>query len=313
MTMWDLLASLPRLEVLIRHVYWRNPRLKGLLGAIRRNPQPRESLKRVDEGRIWETLRDLGVKRGDILVVHSDYAQLRRTEKTPAAIVESLRGVVGPEGTLGMPTIPLLRGEPSGHDRLVVDVSSLVLEYDPRRAPAATGALPNALLMNREAVRSLHPLNTMGAIGAEAKDMVQSDLDGDRPLPCGVQSAWYYCYKRNAKVVALGVDMAHSLTMIHVAEDANEERWTPRGWYRDRHFRIKCAGNERSATVRERHPRWAMYFAERRMDRDLRRAGIIVGKNVGGIRVDVAQSRPLVDYLAKRGETGYPYYCLPRL
>lgn len=313
MTVWDLLASSPRFEVLVRQIYWRNPRLRRVFGLVRRDSHRGATASPADGGRIWEMLRDLGVGQGDIVVVHSAYSQLRRTGETPAAIVESLRALVGPEGTIAMPTIPMLKGEPSGHQRMVADVSGLVLDYDPRRSPAATGALPNALLMRPGAVRSLHPLNTMGAVGAEAESMMKSDLDGHQPLPCGEQSPWHYCYRHNAKIVALGVDMAHSLTMIHVAEDAREERWAARDWYRERRFRIHTAGSIRVAVVRERHPRWAMYFAERRMDRDLRQTGIIAGGEIDGIRVDVAGSKALVDYLFERVDTGYPYYCLPRL
>ena len=59
----------------------------------------------------------------------------------------------------------------------------------------------------------------MAALGPLAEQIIKNNLDGYEPLPCGVNSSWKFCADNNAKILALGVDMAHSLTMIHVAEE----------------------------------------------------------------------------------------------
>src|SRR5437867_1997900 len=78
-----------------------------------------------------------------------------------------------------------------------------------------TGVLPTDLMKVPGAKRSLHPLNSVVAHGPHAEDMLRDNLTGERPFACGPGSSWDYCRQHAAKVVALGVDMAHSLTMIH--------------------------------------------------------------------------------------------------
>lgn len=313
MKLRKLLGSSPYFEVLVRNLYWRNPTLVRLMqNTLRRRSDTKSAEARISIKDLTDRLIALGVKEGDLLVVHSDYQSLKRTGESPSAIIEALRTCVGSSGTIAMPAIPLLKGQPKAVDLFKSDVSELLLDYNVQSSPAWTGAIPNALIKYPGAIRSLHPLNTMAAVGAMAESMMVGNLEGHKPLSCGLHSPWYFCYQRNAKVVALGVDMAHSLTMIHVAEDMNEEVWSRRGWYRDRLFRVTNGEDRKVVTVRERHPKWAMFFAERTLSRDLLREKILTqSESVPGVSVALLESKPLVDYLTARNRRGYPYYLVP--
>ena len=309
-----IFAVSPYVEVVGRRIYWRSDFLIKRVAAMRARqkgeakkaaPPPRTSIARV-----VENLGRRGVGPGDILVVHSAFKAISEGSK-PRQVLDALKALVGDSGTIALPAIPLFADAPSGTERINADVSSLVLDYDPLTTPAWTGVLPNELMKVPGARRSLHPLNAVVAWGPHADAMLAKNLTGDRPTPCGPSSSWNYCREHGAKIAALGVDMAHSLTMIHVAEDVLDDRWPVPGWYRDRRFRIKTAQGWEEHRVRERHPRWSMHYAERTLDKDLLRERLLTVEVVDQVPVGLLGAGPLVDYLNSRNSKGYPYYLVP--
>ncbi|WP_116811569.1 AAC(3)-IV family aminoglycoside N-acetyltransferase [Steroidobacter cummioxidans] len=57
-------------------------------------------------------LRDLGVKRGGVLLVHTSFRAVRPIEGGPLGLIEALRDALGPDGTLVMPSWTELDDEP---------------------------------------------------------------------------------------------------------------------------------------------------------------------------------------------------------
>lgn len=309
-----IMAVSPWVEVAIRTAYWRLPSARALMTRMQNRrartpeaPVPRESLPLL-----IDAIRALGVGAGDILIVHSDLDLLRRFPVRPAELNAALIELLGPDGTLVMPAYPIFAEEPKGQDRLTADVSGLVLRYDPRRTPIWTGLLPHALMRTAGARRSALPINSLVALGRHAEAMFATELDGECPLPCGRQSAWFYCLEHGAKILGLGLDLPHSLTMNHVAEDAYAEQWPVPDWYRDRRFEIVLSdGRSIEKCVRERHPRWAMNYAERTLARELREAGIFRDAEIAGIRLEYLEAREHVAFLNARKARHYPYYIFP--
>ncbi|HEY3821373.1 MAG TPA: AAC(3) family N-acetyltransferase [Polyangiaceae bacterium] len=308
----QIMAVSPYVEVAVRNIYWRSEFLVRKVTAMRgKRPDAKQPLAvRIAIGRVLDNLARRGVAEGDILVVHSGYKAVS-VGNTPRAVNEALRALVGPEGTLVMPAIRLFADVPSGVARMKADVSTVVSEYDPDKTPVWTGVLPVDLLKVPEAHRSLHPLNSVVAWGPHAEAMMRNNLEAERALPCGPGSSWNYCREHGAKIAAVGVDMCHNLTMIHVAEDMQGERWCVPGWYRERRFRIRTKAEWEEHTVRERHPRWAMHYAERTLDKDLRREGLLTVEDVDGVPVSLLDAGALVEYLNSRNASGYPYYVVP--
>jgi len=50
-------------------------------------------------------LRDLGVERGGVLVVHTAFSKVRPIDGGPLGLIEALRAALGPDGTLVMPSM----------------------------------------------------------------------------------------------------------------------------------------------------------------------------------------------------------------
>ena len=300
----------PLLEITLKNLVWRIGwlyRLGERLSGRKTRGHHAKSARRINFDRIIECLASWGVGEGDILIVHSSMAALKSTRLTEREIIGRLRDLVGSSGTLAMPAIPKISGEPIGLDMLDERNYESVFEYDVQKSLPWTGQLPKVLMKCEGSRRSRHPLNSMVALGPHAEPMMHGNLEYELPTACGRGSSWENCYKHSAKIVALGVDLAHSLTMIHVAEDAFESAWPVKNWYRIRTYRIIDGDFRRTVRVRERRHTWSIFYAERSFSRDMRQLGIASDCVVDGLPIAYCASSQLVEYLNSRKNQAYPY------
>jgi aminoglycoside 3-N-acetyltransferase len=311
----NMFAKFPQVEIASRLIYWKWPLAHNLLKKAARHVKTPDggaaaapASATVNLKELHDALREMGILIGDILIVHSSMKSLSCTGATPEQVIDMLQDLVGSEGTLVMPAIPRYREALTGPERLTADLSDSIWTYDVQRTPPWTGALPHKLMKMPQARRSRFPLNGVVARGKHAHDMLARELLVADSTPCGPNSAWAYCSQYNAKILALGVDLTHSLTMIHVAEDCAENTWPIANWYRTRKFLIKDNGKEELVRVRERHPKWAIHYAERRLGADLARSGISKSSQLGSLSIALLESTSLLSYLQNRKSSGYPYY-----
>jgi len=306
-----IMGRFPRFEVLVRHLYWRSPVIVRWYNRRGKKTAPDKS-PATSSARFIRHLESCGIGDGNLIIVHSRYRSLTSSNETPSQIIADLLSLIGHDGTLAMPAIPKFDEAPEITKRMTADVSNLTAYYDPKMTPSSTGVLPNVLMKWDGSFRSSHPLNSMVAVGPKAEAMMRHNLKGYAPLPCGLNSSWYYCYQNDAKIIAVGVDLAHSLTMIHVAEDVLEDAWVVPNWYRMRRFIINIGNQDVTVTVRERHPMWAMYYAERKLSRDLIKAGITTKTRIDDVNIEICSAQALVSFLNSRNGNGYPYYMVPK-
>ncbi|MFM1751257.1 MAG: aminoglycoside 3-N-acetyltransferase [Actinomycetota bacterium] len=170
---------------------------------------------------ISQDLRNLGVKAGDVLVVHTSLSSLGWVAGGGAAVVDALLATVTPSGTVSMPAHSGDWSDPSGWANPPVPSSwwREIVEGRPAFDPYATplremGAVAENLLMRRETLRSSHPLHSHMANGLHAEQIVADhsldDSFGDRS-PLG------RLYDLGAKVLLLGVGHGQN-TSLHLAE-----------------------------------------------------------------------------------------------
>lgn len=310
MNLKKILASSPWVELAIRTIYWRSNFINTILAPRAKKLQSTKNTitnKKIDFKKITEALIDLGVEKGKIVIIHSSGTALKATGLSPDQICDSLIEFIGPEGTLAMPAIPAYPEEPLGPSRLTDEICKKKLTYDVQLSPTWTGALPRSLMKHKNSIRSRHPLNSMTAVGRQAYSMMENNISGEEPLPCGINSSWKYCADNNASIVFLGVEAAHNLTMIHVVEDSWPEEWTIYDWYRRRTFKIKDGDFEKDITIRERRPHWAINYSERTLQKDLISNNILKITEVDGLHIEVCKSSELIKFLSKKKRSGYPY------
>ena len=122
----------------------------------------------------------------------------------------------------------------------------------------------------------------MVSIGKLASNMMENNIQTDNLSSCGPNSSWNFCFENNADIIGIGIDLVHSLTMIHVAEETIN--WPIKNWYIDRSFKI--IDNEKIVylKIKDRNPKWGKkHFAERTLYKDLINNNILKIINNNGI------------------------------
>ena len=163
----------------------------------------------TDQLRIF--LHDLGLKNGDVVLVHSSYNKFEGYTGKPMEVIEAIQDIVGQEGTLLMPTMPF-----SG---TAIDYIRSGKPFDVRRSPSRMGLLTELFRRMPDVVRSVHPTHPVAAWGALAQSMI-----ADHHLcntPCGRQSPFGKLLDHNGRILFLGTGIG-VLTFLHTLEEILE-------------------------------------------------------------------------------------------
>ncbi len=308
MNIKKIFELLPWFEVISRNLFWRFSFFQDLASTLNNSKKKLVKQKFFTGQQLVRTLLNAGINEKDILVVHSSMQALKPMGLIPEEIIELLISQLCPHGTIVCPSFPIYANEFQGKDRVSKDISNLTFVYDVQKTRSWTGDLGRALMKVPGARRSIHPLNTIVAYGKSLNEIFANEEFTNLDLPCGPNSTWASLAGMNAKIIMLGVDLAHSLTMIHVAEDCFESEWPIKKWYRNRHFKILNKDEVRFVTVRERHPKWSMSYAERKLSRDLFKEGIAKKTTVGSLDITIVESKLLLNFLYGKRKKAYPYY-----
>ncbi len=166
-------------------------------------------------------LLDLGVAGGSTLVVHSSLSSLGWVCGGPVAVVTALRDVLGPEGTLVVPTHSADLSDPARWERPPVPetwwsvIRDTMPAFDADLTPTrAMGRIADTARHLPGAVRSTHPAYSFTAIGPQA-----ADVTAGHALSNGFDEASppARLYDLDADILLLGVGHANN-TSLHLAE-----------------------------------------------------------------------------------------------
>ena len=171
-------------EVFGRQVYWRMPWLRKALKRFRRVPTG--PIQEVQRGELRDFLREIGVVEGGLVMAHTSVTNLRIIDpkKNPApegflavakTLVDDLVDLVGPAGTVLMPTNPGYQTDDL--ERTAAERDAVILSYDPQRTPCAVGMANEVFWRRKGAVRSLHPFNPLAANGPLAEELLRNNLN----------------------------------------------------------------------------------------------------------------------------------------
>lgn len=298
----------PSFEVLARKIYWSSDYL-----VAKKSTKKSKKVRTPNNCKIedLEKFIDLYVKNScSSIVIHSSYGDIKRNFRKdikPSEIIQSLIRVLGAEKTICFPTHPQYIEEKHDVSYMKDEKIEYISMYNPSISKAWTGVLPNEFLKIDKVVRSLHPINSMAAIGPRANYYMENNISGEKPTACGINSSWKKLNDDGGFILGLGVDLVHSLTMIHVAEDTNDNKYSREKWYRERKFNIVEGDESKLLVVLERKPRWALYYTERKFKRDLLKNNIIKKFKINEFCIEyIENSKTLIDFINLQ-KNRYPY------
>ncbi len=160
----------------------------------------------VSLSEIVGALRKAELKVGDIVNVHSRLFSIGRVrdvavEAIPEIYVRAFREVIGSEGTIVVPTYTTSFGR-FGTPFVLEESSSEmgVFSEHVRRSPGA--------------VRSLHPIQSLTALGGRAEALARNHP----PWNVGYDTIWDRMLRRGGKVVTLGIPPRRSMSFMHQVE-----------------------------------------------------------------------------------------------
>jgi len=156
----------------------------------------------LTKAELIEHLRAIGVKEGMNLLVHSSLKRVGPVEGGAHAIVDALRDVLGAEGTLMMPTV-------SGN------VNPTQPVFHVAHTPSTVGALTNVFRKLPGAVRSLHPVHSVAAMGPKAGFFTEGHLRANTPW--SPDSPYGKLMRNNGFILFLGTSFSAN-TCIHAIE-----------------------------------------------------------------------------------------------
>jgi aminoglycoside 3-N-acetyltransferase len=198
-----------------------------------RQLRKRKNLKvRVSKRDIEIALRKLGLKKGDIVGVHSSLSSFGYVEGGADAVIDALLDIVGREGTIVMPT--------HSTNRIKVELTPeeaaagalwlyKILPFDPKETPCSTGVIPETFRKREGVMRSLHPMFSVAAIGSKAKEIIEAGSDN-------VLEAWKKLLELDGYILFIGVGL-EVCTAMHLAEERVVlpkhilEKITPPKWF----------------------------------------------------------------------------------
>ncbi|MFI7706207.1 aminoglycoside N(3)-acetyltransferase [Nonomuraea sp. NPDC049480] len=166
----------------------------------------------------------LGVGFGQVILLHSSLRSLGHIEGGARTVISALRGVLGDDGTLAVPsgtagnsdTSPLYRAAVAGMTQEeAADYRSRMPAYDRATTPShQMGRIAEHVRTLPGARRSAHPQTSFAAVGPRAAEIIGGHA---RDCLLGERSPLARLYDAGALVLLLGVGYG-KCTAFHLAE-----------------------------------------------------------------------------------------------
>ena len=166
--------------------------------------------RKVSE-KLSQNWKDCGLNEGDVVLVHSSLKQLIlklnkefKLRVTPETIYKSLLKTLGKKGTLILPLYNF-------------DFPKTEF-FDIRNTPSQMGALTEIGRLDKNSVRTGHPIYSFSVTGHHAENF----RNIDNYSGYGADSPFAKIRELGGKIAVIGLKDSHSMTSYHFVEEQNQ-------------------------------------------------------------------------------------------
>ena len=259
-----------------------------------RRESHRRGVALVCESELLRELEQIGVRSGGVLLVHASLRRLGYVMHGAEAVVSALRKLVGPGGTLLVPTFtgahtdPASWTDPALPAEVWDEVRGQMPLFDPARSlPEGMGSVATRVLLDPESQRSNHPLCSFAALGPMAAELLEGH---DLLDPFGPLSPLARARDLRAQVLLIGVDQCSNSALLHAQALAD----IPVVRRNKGRFLAEVAG-ERTWVTPERLPECTQGFG--RIEDDLVARGLVRVAQVGDGTCRLMRLHPIVAHM----------------
>lgn len=254
-----------------------------------------------DAARLRDTLRALGLRDGDSVMLHSGYAPHYGFTGSIGELINAFVDTVGPQGNLLMVSMAYRSSALEYLQRLKC--------FDVRRTPSMMGLVSEMFRRRPEVLRSLNPMHPVLARGPRARWFVEGH---ERCIhSCGPDSPFERLAQVDGKAVFLDVPFA-VYTMFHYLEHLLRDE-LPFALYSETPLQVPVIAED----GREISVRTCVYpldtIRRRRfqvLEDAMRERGLLHRRRVGNSRLLLVRVRDTVDCVRELAARGRYFYDL---
>jgi|WetSurMetagenome_2_1015567.scaffolds.fasta_scaffold39879_2 aminoglycoside 3-N-acetyltransferase len=296
MLTYQIMAAI---EVSGRMIFDRIPRLRHWVTRRVRKTAAEPDAVELQEFELF--LQSLGITDGDILMVQSAWDGLRGLRARPSEVIAVFKKLIGPNGTLIMPTGPL----PVTRDGIQV--------YDVDKSPSSLGLLSESFRRMPNVKRGMFPLAPVSAYGPLADVFTRDFRMESGNTAYGKGSPYWELGQRNGKVLILGIDFIRAVTLFHSAFDVLGCDNPIREFHVDMQYIVSKGGQEERITIRHPHPKWSSYLATGVFGKLILQSGACERTVFKGIKIAIIDARRFLTWHLEIARTaGWPYWGFPK-
>lgn len=192
----------------------------------------KNELVSVNFEKLIKDLKEFGIKKGDVVLVHSSLKSIGYVKGGPRTVIDAFIKTLGNEGTLLIPTY-------SGMGTMYQTCTSGYI-FDVKKSKTNTGLIPTEFLKIKNVKRSIHPTHSVSGIGKYAKEITEAHHLEENTF--GINSPWGRLCNLDGKIMGIGINLG-STTQYHHVEDIMGENF-PLNVKVNKIFNMKCYNNE---------------------------------------------------------------------
>lgn len=246
-----------------------------------------------------EGLKNLGIKKGDALMVHSSFSFFNGFQGKPQDVIKAFQECIGEKGTLLMVSM--------SYDGSTQEYLKATDKFDSKKTMSKMGFLTEVYRRNKKVLRSQSPSHPVLVSGPLAEWFVS---DHEKCLySCGQGTPFSKLLERKGKVLFFDVPF-NTFTFIHHIEHLLE-KWLPFNLYDDEILEMLVVDNDGCEkkvlckyfsyeTVKRRRPK--------KLRDELAQSGLLRSQKIGNTHLTLVKVEDAVDCAFEMAKEGRYFY-----